>query len=237
MKVTIGKMFELLPMYKGFIFDLDGTLVDSLPGLTNGLNRALSLLSYPRCSLEEVSSMVGRGTRDLCRRAMHHVNPAPDWEEHVLELYEIFTREYKLSWQDGTRPFDGIMPMLQALAAQGSHLAVLSNKPHDVTVPLVREKLPGIPFDPVMGFSEVFPRKPDPAALWHIAKSWSLSPKEVCMVGDSAHDGNTAVNAGSGLVLVDWGYSSREALNAFGVPVCDSPAELAESLNKLFVPR
>lgn len=81
-----------------------------------------------------------------------------------------------------------------------------------------------------MGFSERFPRKPEPDSLLSIVHAWGLEPGQVCMVGDSAHDGNTAVNAGTRLVLVGWGYSSRAALDAFRVPVCASVTELSARL-------
>ena len=81
-----------------------------------------------------------------------------------------------------------------------------------------------------MGFSERFPRKPEPDSLLSIVRSWGMEPEQVCMVGDSAHDGNTAVNAGTRLVLVGWGYSSRAALDVFRVPVCASVTELSARL-------
>ena len=114
---------------------------------------------------------------------------------------------------------------------EGYPLGVLSNKPHAVTVPLVRHILPEIPFREVMGFSERFPRKPEPDSLLSIVRSWGREPAQVCMVGDSAHDGNTAVNAGTRLVLVGWGYSSRSALDAFRVPVCAAAGELSARLH------
>lgn len=219
-------------MYKGFVFDLDGTLVDSLPGLTQGLNRALVSLGLPVYSEEIVSTMVGKGARELCRSALKSCRGMEDAvpDEEVMRLYEAFGREYPHTWQGGTVPFEGIVSMLRELADGGARLAVLSNKPHAVTRPLVLDKLPGIPLEPILGFSTEFPRKPDPSSLLHIIESWDMEPSDVCMVGDSAHDGNTAVNAGTGLVLVGWGYSLREALHVFQVPVCESVPELHEIL-------
>ncbi len=222
-------------MYKGFVFDLDGTLVDSLPGITEGLNRALVSLDYPTYPAEIVATMVGKGARELCRSALKAccMGDEVPAEDEVMRLYEAFGREYPFTWQDGTTPFEGILPMLEELADGGARLAVLSNKPHVVTRPLVIDKIPGVTLEPILGFSEEFPRKPDPSSLHHIIASWGMAPEEVCMVGDSAHDGNTAVNAGTGLVLVAWGYSTREALEAFDVPVCESVAELRTTLLNL----
>lgn len=222
----------LTNMYKGFVFDLDGTLVDSLPGLTEGLNRALKAQGYPPYPAETVATMVGKGARELCRSALKAFRKSKGEvsDDDVMCLYAEFGREYPHTWQGGTTPFEGIIPMLRELADGGARLAVLSNKPHDVTRPLVLDKLPGIPLDPILGFSSEFPRKPDPSSLFHIIESWGLTPADVCMVGDSAHDGNTAVNAGTGLVLVDWGYSTRDALESFRVPVCESVAELRSIL-------
>lgn len=217
-------------MKTGFVFDLDGTLVDSIPGIARGLNLALSALGYPEHSVEAVRGMVGRGARELCLAALreHFKGDVP--EDAFEALHRGFMREYPHTWEEGTLPYEGIREMLLELAQNGHPLSVLSNKPHVVTVPLVHHIFPDVPFQTVMGFSERFPRKPEPDSLLSIVRAWGRKPDQVCMVGDSAHDGNTAVNAGTRLVLVGWGYSSRSALDAFRVPVCESVAELSACL-------
>lgn len=218
-------------MKTGFVFDLDGTLVDSIPGIARGLNLALKALGYPEHSEEAIRGMVGRGARELCLAALREYFPGEEAAETAFDaLHRGFMREYPHTWKDGTVPYEGIREMLLELAAEGHPLGVLSNKPHVVTAPLVRHVFPDVPFRTVMGFSERFPRKPEPDSMLSIVHEWGRRPDGVCMVGDSAHDGNTAVNAGIRLILVGWGYSTRAALDAFHVPVCGSVAELSACL-------
>ncbi|WP_290566655.1 HAD family hydrolase [Akkermansia sp.] len=217
-------------MKTGFVFDLDGTLVDSIPGIARGLNLALKALGYPEHSVDAIRGMVGRGARELCLASLREYFHGEVPEEAFEAVHKGFMKEYPHTWQDGTAPYPGIREMLLELAAEGHPLGVLSNKPHVVTGPLVRHILPEVPFQVVMGFSDRFPRKPEPGSLLSIVHAWGMEPGQVCMVGDSAHDGNTAVNAGTRLVLVGWGYSSRAALDAFHVPVCASAAELSARL-------
>lgn len=219
-------------MKTGFVFDLDGTLVDSIPGIARGLNLALKALRYPEHSVDAIRGMVGRGARELCLASLREYFHGEVPEEAFEAVHKGFMKEYPHTWQDGTAPYPGIREMLLELAAEGHPLGVLSNKPHVVTGPLVRHILPDVPFQVVMGFSDRFPRKPEPGSLLSIVHAWGMEPGQVCMVGDSAHDGNTAVNAGTRLVLVGWGYSSRAALDAFHVPVCASAAELSARLKK-----
>ncbi len=220
-------------MKTGFVFDLDGTLVDSVPGIACGLNLALKKAGFPQHSVEAVCGMVGKGAVELCKAALRGYFNGEPTEEALNAVHGGFLEEYRHTWQSGTVPFVGISELLAELAEAGHPLAVLSNKPHEVTVPLVKQVFPNTPFSVVMGFSDKFPRKPAPDALLHIADVWGVKPAQVCMVGDSAHDGNTALNAGTGLLLVGWGYSSRVALEAFQVPVCDSMRQLKEALNAM----
>lgn len=216
---------------KHAVFDLDGTLVDSLPGIAEGLNRALASLGLPPHAPDRVRGMVGRGARMLCAEALR-ASPCPFDEERVEGLLEAFGREYPHTWEAGTVPYPGMAAMLERLAATGFRLAVLSNKPHPVTVPLVRHIFPAIPFDTVLGFSARFPRKPDPAALLSIVSSWGVEPRQVAMVGDSVHDAATARAAGTQLGLVGWGYPGTADLASEGAPVFAGAEELETWLCK-----
>ncbi len=217
-------------MKSGIVFDLDGTLVDSVPGIACGLNLALKGGGFPQHSVQAVGTMVGRGAMELCKASLRaHFNGEPP-QDAVEAVHRGFMEEYRHTWQTGTVPFDGIRELLLELAAAGHPLAVLSNKPHVVTVPLVKQIFPDVPFSIVMGFSDQFPRKPSPDALLHIAAEWGKSPDRIYMVGDSAHDGHTALNAATRLVLVGWGYSARAALEAFSAPLCDTVEELRTAL-------
>lgn len=213
------------------VFDLDGTLVDSLPGIAEGIARALAGLQQPHRTPEEVRGMIGQGAKLLCAQALGYESVEAAPPELLEAMYERFCREYPLCWQgDYTRPYSGIPELLQRLQAAGAHLAVLSNKPHAVTLPMVQALFPGIDFDPILGFTGRFPRKPSPDALLYIAERWQIPPAELTLVGDSRFDARTAQNAGSGLVLVDWGYSQPGDLSSAGAPLAHSIPELAELL-------
>lgn len=213
------------------VFDLDGTLVDSLPGIAEGVGRALVQLGRPAPAAEQVRGMIGRGAKDLCAQALGYegVESAPP--ELLESLYRGFCREYPLCWQgEGTRPYAGVRELLAQLAGQGVRLGVLSNKPHEVTLPMVQELFGDIGFEPIWGYTGRYPRKPAPDALWAIAQQWGAAPAELTLVGDSLYDARTAQAAGCELALVAWGYAEVAALRAVGAPLAQDMAELAELL-------
>lgn len=217
-------------MKPGLVFDLDGTLVDSLPGIACGLNGALASLGMPTHTEEAIRCMVGRGARELCKSALAPGCTGDVCDKAIADLLGAFMRIYPETWRDGTLIYPGIAELLDDLAREGRPMAVLSNKPHAVTAPLVNALFPGIRFNPVMGYSDRFPRKPDPAALLHIAGQWGLPPAHVTMIGDSIHDAGTARAAGTGLVVVGWGYGNRNELEQCGAPLCERVDELRERL-------
>lgn len=218
-------------MSRGIVFDLDGTLVDSLPGLAEGVNRALRSLGRPEHPASAVRGMIGRGAANLCAAAIGYADASLAPAEELEAMHSAFRREYPHCWQGGfTKPYPGIRELLRQLAAAGLKLAVLSNKPHDVTLPMVRTLFPDIPFEPVLGFTGTFPRKPDPAALLHIISARGLTPAEVTLVGDSLYDARTAANAGCALALMDWGYADRAELAAWGAPLFSDAAALGAHL-------
>lgn len=219
-------------MKRHIVFDLDGTLVDSLPGIATGLNRALASLGLPRHPQSVVRGMIGRGAANLCAAAIGYADVSLAPKEQLEAVHAAFRREYPLCWQGAqyTAPFAGISLMLTKLYAEGAHLAVLSNKPHEVTAPMVRAVFPTIPFDAVMGYTDRFPRKPAPDALLHLAVQWGVSPAEVTLVGDSLYDARTAANAGSQLALVAWGYAQVRELAQWGCPLFGTTAELSRYL-------
>lgn len=220
-------------MKAGFVFDLDGTLVDSLPGIAKGLNLALASLGFPQHCEQDIRMMVGKGAHELCRSALSaSFGNAPErvTDESIASLLEAFMREYPLTWREGTAIYPGIEPLLAELRQQGSPLAVLSNKPHVVTEPLVRQLFPHIGFSTIMGYSDRFPRKPDPSALLHIVDQWQMEPGQVTMIGDTTHDAETATNANCQLVLVGWGYAIRSRLVGIHAPLCDTVEELRKRL-------
>ncbi len=215
------------------VFDLDGTLVESLPGIAEGLNRALAAVGREPLLPSAVRGMIGRGAANLCAAALGYADASLAPAEELELLHAAFSHEYPQCWQAGTVPFAGIPNLLALLAAAGARLAVLSNKPHEVTEVVVRTLFPNIPFNPILGYTEAFPRKPAPDALLHIARQWGVEPAELTLVGDSPYDARTAANAGAGCVLVDWGYATSQELTSCHVPLCHSVMELSESLGVL----
>lgn len=220
-------------MKRGIIFDLDGTLVDSLPGIAEGVNRALDILGRARRTPEEIRGMIGRGARNLCAQAIGYrdANEAPI--DELEPMHEAFRLSYPSCWRGNyTLPYPGIPELLSTLAARGKKLAVLSNKPHDVTEPMIRELFPSIPFEPILGFTGEFPRKPAPDALLYIAKLWGFTQSQITLVGDSIYDANTAINATCHFLAVGWGYARQDELrNASPMP----PVQTAEQLLPLLL--
>lgn len=218
-------------MKRHLVFDLDGTLVESLPGIAEGVNRALRALGRPVRTQDEIRTMIGTGAANLCAKAIGYENAETAPEKELEAMHSLFRREYPRCWQGSyTRPFPGIDRLLNRLAAEGAHLAVLSNKPHEVTVPLVQSVFPTVPFSPILGFSGKYPRKPAPDALEAIAKQWGIFPQELTLIGDSLHDAHTAANAGCNLALVAWGYAKTEDLLAYPAPVFDDVEKLGRHL-------
>ncbi len=214
-----------------FVFDLDGTLVESLPGIAEGLNRALAAVGCAPHSQDTVRRMIGRGAENLCAAALGFADAAEAPAAELAALYAAFRREYPLCWQGaGTVPFAGIPHMLSCLVAAGGCVAVLSNKPQEVTERMVPALFPGVPFAPVLGHSSDFPRKPSPAALEYIAGNWGVPVSQLTLVGDSLIDACTARNARCACVLVSWGYADPQALREAGFPVVDTVEQLAACL-------
>ena len=192
----------------GLIFDLDGTLVDSLQGIAASLNRALATLGLPSHPVAKVRGFVGDGARVLCQRALGGTGT----DAAVDALEAAFKADYAGSWRDGTVVFDGIPELLQRLAAAGHSLTVLSNKPHPFTVEIVAALFPGVPFAAVLGQRPEVARKPDPAGALEIAARLGLPPAACTVVGDSTMDLETGRRAGMRTVAVTWGYHDTDAL-------------------------
>ena len=210
---------------KAVIFDLDGTLVESLPGLTDALNRVLSDLELPPKTLSEVRSYIGDGQWMLIRRAL------PDFTDAQIDaLQPAFQKHYQAAWPSGTEPYLGIPEMLHELKGAGIQLGVLSNKKNPFTVEIT-ETIFGRDLLPLIyGQRNNIPKKPDPAALISICEEINLPASEICYIGDSTVDLETAQGAQTNAVGVTWGYHDRARLEAYEFPLCDTVAELRKHL-------
>lgn len=212
-------------MTKLIIFDLDGTLIDTREDIANACNHALEQCGFPQRSLEEYNMLVGRGIDNLFRGAM----PAGQVsEDNVARMRSIFIPYYNEHGCDFTRPYEGIMPMLEALAAKGLHFAVASNKYQQGTEQLVQHFFGNHKFVKILGQRDGMPIKPDPQIVEEAMSAVSgITYDEVLYVGDSDVDMQTGINAGIRTIGVTWGFRTREELEAYSPwRLIDSPDEL-----------
>jgi phosphoglycolate phosphatase len=205
------------------IFDLDGTLVDSLPGIAASLNRSLSAHALPEHPRAAIRGFVGDGLRTLVQRAA----PAGTDAAGIDSLIGVFKADYALTWADGTKAYPGIHGLLIELMKSGFQLAVLSNKTHAFTVEMARGLFPGIHFSEVLGQRDGSPHKPHPAGALQISLTLGAAPENCVVIGDSTIDIETAANAGMKAIGVSWGYHNRARLLAAGAEtIIDHPSEL-----------
>lgn len=205
---------------RAVIFDLDGTLLDSLADIGGAMNEALQARGWPTHPLGAYLRFVGEGVEKLARRA------APR-DADVGPLVDEYRARYAQRMEQETKPYLGVPELLDALKLKGMPMAVLSNKRDDFTVELVKRQLSRWPFVDVRGERKDVPRKPDPAAALELARSLGFPPEEIAFVGDTAIDVKTAVAAGMLPVAVLWGFRTRAELVAAGAKhVLETPGEL-----------
>lgn len=214
--------------FEGYLFDLDGTLLDTLPDLHNVVNEALSRRGFPPRTLDEVHSFIGNGALALVWSCVPEGTP----QEEVDRVYHLFCSLYEEFGMDKTVPFAGILEALASLSAEGKKVGVVSNK-FDGGVKAVQARyLPGL-LDAALGESESIPRKPDPRGLLECARQMGVAPEKCVYFGDSASDMMAAHNAGMYAVGVTWGYPSLDSLKS-GEPDCliDEPGQILEVSSK-----
>ena len=200
---------------RGIIFDLDGTLLDTLADIGDSVNTMLAEYRFPGHTLDDYRRFIGNGIRMLVMRAL----PVAGRSSEMVDACVRRAREiYWDNWNRKTRPYNGIIDLLERLEEKGLPKAVLSNKPHDFTVRYVESYFKGYRFAPVMGQSERFPVKPDPAAALDIAGQLDLPPATLLFVGDSTVDIQTATAAGMQPVGVAWGFKGARDLTEHGCP-------------------
>ena len=214
-------------MIRGLIFDMDGTLLDTIEDIAIALNRALLDMGLTGHNLEECKTLVGSGIENLAKAALP---PDRQNEATIEELVLRFRAHYAQNWHDSTQPYEGIESLLNTLVKRGLHMAILSNKSHGFTSLMadhwfIRDGHQI--FDPVWGERSGVPIKPDPSSSLAIAELWGLKPSEIAFIGDSEADMLTAVNAGMLAIGVAWGFRNVSQLLASGAKIIlQSPEEL-----------
>lgn len=205
------------------LFDLDGTLIDTLSDIAEAANNALRASGFPDHPPDRYRYFVGDGLLTLARRIV----PEETAEHRIHEIAEEFRRQYEHNWNRNSHPYQGIEPMLNHLVRHDVKLAVLSNKPDDFTQTFVTTFFPGIPFGQVFGDREQVPKKPDPQAALEIAAYFDSHPRSCLFVGDTAVDMLTAKAAGMASMGVTWGFRDRLELERSGADIIiDRPEEL-----------
>jgi phosphoglycolate phosphatase len=223
--------------FDGVVFDLDGTLIDSVPDLALALNILLDEEGLPHVRHEQVPDFVGQGARVLVSKAMTAVGrPIPDEGEGAARLdrlFERFVSIYESKPVEGTRPYDGALEVLRALHARGLPLGVCTNKPHGATLGVL-EALGMAPLlTAVVGGGVIPEKKPDPAPLLLTLERMGVAPGRAVMVGDTPYDVGAAHAAGMPIVLVDFGYSPVPPAEAGADLLISSFAELPAALGRL----
>ena len=214
--------------YKAVLFDLDGTLLDTLQDIADSTNKALGYFGFPQHKVEAYKYFIGDGREALAVRALpeNHREPVT-----VGKLVAQMAEEYAAHWSDSTRPYEGVPELLDALTALGISISILSNKPHDFTELMVSRLLWQWRFHIVVGALPDIPKKPSPVAALDIAKRLNLKPGEFLYVGDSDVDMKTAVSAGMYPVGAIWGFRTAQELLAGGAKVLiEKPTDLLQLL-------
>ena len=214
------------------IFDLDGTLLNTIDDLGYACNYALEHTGFPTHQIENYPRMVGNGINNLIRRALPESKRT---EENIWRVREYFVPYYNEHNCDYTRPYEGIPEVLKMFKAQGHLLAVASNKYQAATEKIVSHFFPGV-FDVILGEREGIPRKPDPQIVKDIMAQLNdqkANDPMVLYIGDSLVDRDTAENAHVPFVACSWGFVSREALIKAGVArIVDVPAEISNEIKQ-----
>ncbi|WP_407311102.1 HAD family hydrolase [Desulfosporosinus sp. SB140] len=214
--------------FKAVIFDLDGTLVNSLEDIADSMNQVLFALGFESHSLQAYKYFIGNGIRNLVREAL----PEGSREETLIsECFDLMMKEYRERCLDKTRPYQGIPELLDELIQRRIKLTVLSNKIDELTKKVVLTLLPSWSFEAVMGPSPNLPRKPNPAGALLISQKLGLLESDILYLGDSGVDMKTATAANMYAVGALWGYRTKEELILNGAKsLINHPSELLNLL-------
>lgn len=214
-------------MINSIIFDLDGTLLNTIEDLANACNYALTTLGYKTHDVEKYKTFVGNGRYKLVERMLPEDKRSIENIEKALDLFDSYYENHMI---DMTKPYDGIMEMLDCLINRGINIAVVSNKPHEFTTEVVKNYF-GNRFEVVYGHKKNTKEKPDPWAVLEVIDEFKVNKDECLYVGDSEIDINTAKNAGVKSVGVEWGFRGKGELESAGANyIVNKPEQILEIL-------
>ncbi len=210
------------------IFDLDGTLVNSLEDIAGSMNRVLAHYGYPSHSYDEYKLLVGEGLKNLTERCLPEGARS---EDNIARCLAMMMKVYSSCYVEKSHLYNGIPDLLDELSSRKLKVSILSNKADELTQQICGKLLNKWNFELIVGHSDRFPRKPNPASALYIAQSMNVEPQNIIYMGDTAIDMKTANAAGMFAVGVTWGFRGREELASNGAKVIiDSPMELVSAL-------
>lgn len=214
-------------LIKACIFDLDGTLLNTIEDICDSLNESLKKHGYSVHSVEDCKKFVGSGTKKLIYRAMGII---PSDEEYK-KVFNDYLELYEQRLLNKTKPYKGIFNILTLLQEKNIPISVFSNKPQSLAERAVKYYFPDIDFSAIFGQNNDYPRKPDPTVALKISEIVNINPKEIAFIGDSVQDYKTARNAGMIPVSVLWGYQEKKDIESVGAHCFfDNTKELLEFL-------
>jgi phosphoglycolate phosphatase len=215
--------------YKAIIFDLDGTLINSLEDIADAMNKVLTENNYPTHSYESYNYFIGNGLRKLVSRALPE-----NHQNEIDHCYEDMMRIYGENCMQKTKPYNGILNLLDELRSLNILLSVLSNKSDELTKKITQAIFPEY-FEPVLGLTSEEFKKPNPATAIQISEQLNCKPSEIIFVGDSDIDMQTATNAGMYPIGVTWGYGTKGELLSDGAKfLLNKPSDLMVFLTEEF---
>ena len=212
--------------YEAVIFDLDGTLLDTLQDLADSTNSTLRERNLPTHEIDAYRFFVGSGVTELISRAL----PEEKRNDNVIaDCVKAFREDYGRNWKVNTRLYNGVPELLDALSERHIKMTVLSNKPHEFIIVCIQEFFPDWKFEMILGARDGIPIKPDPTGANEIAENLGLSPSKIVYLGDSGVDMTTAVTAGMLPVGALWGFRPEGELKEHcAVKTIKTPMELLE---------